>query len=67
MGRDDTCKIICESDCPFKSYDQKTKNAPYMSEERFRVKILVASDRESDCVIHLGVVTPPVQVKTVHV
>ena len=63
--QDDTCNIISQSDYPFKSYDQTSKCSIYvyhcMRLIRIRMKIWLRNT------LHLGVVTPPVQVRTVHV
>jgi len=56
MCRDNTCEIIYQSDHLFNSYDQKFKCSIYVDHwmrlVRFRMKILAASDTESDYVIH---------------
>jgi len=64
MFQDDTCKIISQSDHPF----QMLLICLILGEAlRFRVKILAASDTESDCAIqYTWVVTPSVQVRTAH-
>jgi len=56
MCQDDTCGIISQSDHSFNSYDQKSKCCIYvygwMRLIRFPMKILAASDTESDFAIH---------------
>ena len=55
MCQDDTCEIISLSDHLFTRYAQKSKCSIYvhhlMWHIRFCVKILAASDAESDCTI----------------
>jgi len=56
MCQNDTSEIISQSDHPFKSYDQKSKCSIYVYHWvrliRFHMKILAASDTESDYGIH---------------
>jgi len=56
MCQRDTCEIISQSDHPFNSCDQNSKCSIYdyhwMRVIRFRMKILAASDTESDYAIH---------------
>jgi len=55
MCQDDTCKIIPQSDHSFNSYDQNSKCSEYvyqwMRHIIFRMKILAASNTESDYAI----------------
>ena len=52
MCQDGSSETICLSDPAFESYEQKSKWSIYvyhwMRQIRFRVKILAASDTESD-------------------
>jgi len=52
MCQDDTCEIISQSDHSFNDHDQKFKCSIYVYHSMrlisFRMKILAASDMESD-------------------
>jgi len=56
MDQDDNREIISQSDHSFNSYDQESKCSTYvyhwMRLIRFSMKILAASDTESDYAIH---------------
>ena len=56
MCQNDTREIISQSDHPFDSYDRRSKRSIYvyhwMRLIRLSMKILAASDKESDYAIH---------------